>query len=251
VARSRRSRATSAAVAARAGPGDGRVHRVESLLSGELLDSSRIPYDFDLQSVGLVAVGQDADDAVADWIRALGESSLIVRSVGGAIWGWAGRGAGFDHQELDALVTAGGGTRMAVGEPATGLAGWRLTHRQARAALPVALRGPARAVRYSQVAVLATVIRDELLTDSLRRIYIAPLEDGRDGGRELRRTLRAYFGAGRSVSTAGAELGVTRQAVSRRIRAAEQKLGRSISSCAADIEIALRLEALEETPTRL
>jgi hypothetical protein len=253
VARSRRSRATSAAAADRPGAGEGRAHRVESLLSGELLDSSRIPYDFELQSVGLVAVGADAERAVEDGVRSFGESSLIVRAVGGAIWGWVGRGKGFEHDELDGLAsfTAGGDLRLAVGEPAAGIAGWRLTHRQARAALPVALRGGEQAVRYSQVAVLATVVRDELLAESLRRIYLEPLDRGRGDGNELRRTLKAYFAADRNVSIAGAALGVTRQAVSRRLRASEEKLGRSIASCAADLEIALRLDALEPSPTRL
>src|SRR5215207_4955296 len=74
-----RSRATSEAVAGSPGAGEGRARRVESLLSGELLDSSRIPYDFDLKSLGLVAVGPDAEEAVGDGVRSFGESSLIVR----------------------------------------------------------------------------------------------------------------------------------------------------------------------------
>ena len=253
MARSRRSRATSAAAAGRPGAGDGRANRVENLLSGELLDSSRIPYDFELQSVGLVAVGPDARAAVEESIGSFGDSSLIVCSAGGAIWGWIGRGGGFERDELDALIAsaAGGDLRLAVGEPAAGVAGWRLTHRQARAALSIALRGHEQAVRYSQVAVLATVVRDELLAESLRRLYLEPLEEGRGSGIELRRTLRAYFAADRKVSLAGANLGVTRQAVSRRVRAAEHKLGRSIASCAADLEVALRLEALEDAATPL
>lgn len=253
MARSRRSRATSAAVAGRPVAGDGGANRVESLLSGELLDPSRIPYDFELQSVGLVAVGPDAEAAVEESTRSFGDSSLIVRPAGGAIWGWTGRGGGFERGELDTLISsaAGGDLRLAVGEPAAGVAGWRLTHRQARAALPVALRAHAQAVRYSEVAVLATVLRDELLAESLRRFYLEPLDEGRGDGDELRRTLRAFFAADRSVSHAGAAIGVTRQAVSRRLRVAEERLGGSIASCAGDLELALRLDALETEPRPL
>jgi len=250
VARSRH--ATSAAVAGRSA-GEGRAERVEKLLAGELLDTSRIAYDFDVQNLALVAVGSDAEEAIGDRFRPLGIPSLIVRSEGGAVWGWLGKTEGFEHAELEALVssTRGADVRLAIGEPAAGLAGWRLTHHQAKAALSVALRGPETAVRYSRVALLATVVRDELLASSLRQLYLEPLEIERDGGEELRQTLRAYFDADRNVSLAGDVIGVSRQAVARRLRAVEERLGRPIASCGPDLELALRLEALESAAAPL
>jgi DNA-binding PucR family transcriptional regulator len=133
---------------------------------------------------------------------------------------------------------------VAIGEPGQGLAGWRLSHHQARAALAVAFRAESPVVRYADVAMLATVLKDELLMSSLQTLYLEPLDGGRDGGEELRQTVRAYFAADRNVSAAAASVGVTRQAVARRLRSAEERLGRPIATWGADLEIALRYEAL-------
>jgi DNA-binding PucR family transcriptional regulator len=89
---------------------------------------------------------------------------------------------------------------------------------------------------------LAAVGRDELLAGSLRQLYLAPLEQTRDGGRVARRTLRAYFRAERNVSSTAAALGVDRRTVTNRLRAIEELLGRPLGSAATDLEIALRLE---------
>lgn len=251
MARSRRSRATSAA-AAGSPPvaGGSRAERVEKLLFGESLDTSRLSYEFEAQHVGLVAVGGDARAVVGERAGATGLPELLVEAPGGVIWGWLARPDGFEGSELDRLSAPerNADLHLAIGEPGSGIAGWRLTHHQARAALPIAIRGAGNAVRYADVATLASVIRDELLTTSLHRLYLEPLEAERDG-EELRRTLRAYFAADRNVSEAGAEIGVTRQAVARRLRATEERLGRPIAVCGADLEIALRLEALGAAPT--
>jgi PucR C-terminal helix-turn-helix domain len=254
VARSRRSPVTSAPVAGKRAVGrGGRAERVERLLVGESLDTSRLSYDFEAQHVGLVAVGADARAVVEERTGTAAPLKLFVEGPGGAVWGWIGNLNGFEPVELDRLSAPerAADLRLAIGEPAQGLAGWRLSHNQARAALAVATRDESAVVRYSDVAVLASVIRDELLSASLRRIYLEPLEAERNGGEELRQTLRAYFAANRNVSVAGAEIGVTRQAVSRRLRTIEERLGRRLSACGADLEVALRLEALEAEPTPL
>lgn len=80
---------------------------------------------------------------------------------------------------------------LAVGEPAQGLSGWRLSHGQAKAALPIAIRGPKGLVRYADVALVSSILQDDLLNASLRK-QIA------------RETLRAYFDADRNVSAAAA-----------------------------------------------
>jgi hypothetical protein len=248
---SRRSPGTSAPVAGRSG--GRRVERVEKLLSGELLDSSRLAYDFDLHHVALVALGSDALKAVGDFASVAGPVQLIVPRDENLVWGWVGRGECFTPEELETLASDSrdsargrrdSGTRLAIGEPGHGLAGWRLSHHQAKAALPVAQLGPDPVVRYADVAMLATVLKDELLVNSLKHLYLEPLDRGGDGGEELRRTLRAYFEADRNVSAAAAAVGVTRQAVARRLRSAEERLGRPIGALGADLEIALRLEAL-------
>jgi DNA-binding PucR family transcriptional regulator len=63
-----------------------------------------------------------------------------------------------------------------------------------------------------------------------------------------RETLRAYFAAGRNISSAAAALSVHRDTVSNRLRAIEAKIGRPPDACAADLELALRLEEMSERP---
>lgn len=248
MARSRRSPGTSAPVEARPAAGRGRAERVEKLLAGELLDTARLSYDFEVHHVAVVAVGSGAPEAIDD--LTMGLHRLVVQADDGVVWGWFGKRDGFDHAELEALASTdrSGDLRLAIGEPAYGLAGWRLSHHQAEAALSIAMRGNDTVVRYADVALLASIVKDDLLVTSLLRLYIEPLGGERDGGEALRQTLRAYFAAGRNVSLAGEAIGVTRQAVARRLRATEERLGRSIAACGVELEVALRYEALEPTP---
>jgi DNA-binding PucR family transcriptional regulator len=134
--------------------------------------------------------------------------------------------------------------------PARGLEGWRLTHRQAQAALVVALRRSASgaATRYADVAVLASALKDEALARALVEIYIAPLEDSRGGGPVLCETLRVYMASERNVSSAAAALGVVRKTVDTRLRAIEKRLGRTLHPCPAELEVALLLDELNPAP---
>jgi DNA-binding PucR family transcriptional regulator len=98
-----------------------------------------------------------------------------------------------------------------------------------------------RIARYVDDALVTAMAKDEVLTASLRQIYLTPLEAGREGGAIDRETLRAYFAAGRNGRAAAAALSVSRQAVSTRLRSVEEKIGRPLLACATDLELALRL----------
>lgn len=108
----------------------------------------------------------------------------------------------------------------------------------------VALRRPRTLTRYADVALLAAVLKDDALARSLLDIYIAPLDDHRGGGKVLRETLRAYIAAERNVSSAAAALGVVRKTVDNRLGTIEERLGRSLHPCPAELEIALHLDDL-------
>jgi sugar diacid utilization regulator len=240
-----RSQRRSSASVLPAGSGTGRgVEQVEALLGGERLDAAGLRYDLDATHVALIAVGPEAAEVVDEILTGMSDS-LVVWPRPQTAWCWAAGRDGFGEAAMRAIsAVPPRGTRLAAGEPASGLAGWRLTHHQARAALPVALRGPVPAVRYRDVALVATLLKDELLATSLRRLYLEPLEAARGGGEELRLTLRAYFAADRNLTVAAERVGVTRQAVARRLRAVEERLGRPIAALGADLEIALRLQAV-------
>lgn len=164
----------------------------------------------------------------------------------GMVWAWLG-GRNPLPPGFDRVLAKTWPPRLplALGEPTCDLSGWRLTHQQARAALPIAQRSPEAFVRYADVAVLASICQDEVLTTSLRELYLAPLEQERDGGEVARETLRAYFVAGRNAASAAAALGVSRQAVTKRLRAIEVALGRPLAGNAIELEAALRIEALD------
>jgi DNA-binding PucR family transcriptional regulator len=184
-------------------------------------------------------------------LRQLGVSldrRLLLVRAGESVWAWFG---GRRRAEIEQVLELAGSRlpaeiALAVGEPARGVSGWRLTHQQAMAALPIAIRGPQRLVRYADVALLSSALRDNVLVRSLRDIYLAPLEEERDGGAVLRETLSVYFAASRNASSAAAALGVSRNTVGVRLRTIEERIGHTVDECAADLETALRL--LDLTP---
>jgi DNA-binding PucR family transcriptional regulator len=106
------------------------------------------------------------------------------------------------------------------------------------------LNGPNPVVRYADVALIASALQDDLLTESLHQQYLAPLEHERDGGEVLRQTLRAYFDADRNISAAAGALGANRNTVSNRLRSVEARIGRPLNACATELESALRLSEL-------
>jgi PucR C-terminal helix-turn-helix domain/GGDEF-like domain len=227
-----------------------RAERVERLLAGELLDASDLPYDFDRWHLGAILAGAGAAEAIREIAEALDRRLLLVRRGEGSVWVWLGGRSPTDPEDLRLLLRERvGQVCLAAGEPGQGMAGWRLTHRQARAALPIALRGDRAFVRYADVALLASILQDQVLATSLWQIYLAPLASERDGGEISRATLRAYFAADRSVSSAAAALGVNRNTVASRLRAIEARIGRPLGSCSVELVAALRLEELSELPS--
>ncbi len=223
-----------------------RAERIEGLLAGELLDTTALQYDFGVHHIGVIAVGRGAEQTIRDLAKALDHRLLLIRRGEEAVWAWLGSRREGDPARFEVHLSAGWSTEvaLAVGEPGQGLDGWRLTHRQARAAMRIALGSRKPFVRYIDVALVASIAQDEVLATSLRELYLVPLSEERDGGVVLQETLRAYFAAERNASSAAAALGVSRQTVKRHLQTVEQRLGRSLGDCALEVETALRLEGL-------
>jgi hypothetical protein len=227
-----------------------RAERVKRLLAGELLDVSEFAYDFDGWHLGVAACGDGASEAIEELAGLLGSRLLMVRREAGTLWAWLGCGRRFDRDQFQSLAARPLpiGVWVALGEPGEGLAGWRLTHHQALAALAVGQRrGGQGMVRYAEVALLASMLRDELLVTSLRELYLDPLQSERDGGVAARETLAAYFAADRNVSSAAAILAVSRRTVSNRLRAIEERLEAPLLVSTIEMEAALRLDELHQS----
>jgi hypothetical protein len=226
-------------------PESSQAERVRKLLTGEILDAPELAYGLGERHLGAVGTGQGVAKAFGELAKEVDRRLLLTHGEEGTVWAWLGSRRGFAPEQLAGLAERGwpAGVSVAFGEPGKGIAGWRLTHLQARAALPIALRRKESFVRYGEVALLATVIQDDLLVNSLRELYLEPLEVERDGGATARETLRAYFAAGRNSSSAAAVLGVSGRTVINRLRAAEARIGRLPD--VADMEVALCLHELE------
>ena len=224
-----------------------RAETVRRLLGGEPLDISSFGYRFEAWHLGIVLTGPPTDTFLQGLASKLERGLLLVRPARDTVWAWFGGPDRMDPTRLLAELSSrdAGGYRLTVGEPGEGLTGWRLTHRQAAAAFPLAQRGNHHSLCYADVALLASVLQDDLLVRSLRRFYLEPLEAERDGGQALRETLRAYLETNGSLSSAAAALNVSPRTISNRLRRYEELIGRSLHSGLSDVEIALRLHELD------
>ena len=229
------------------GPTQRYAKRIERLVTGESTDTTGIPYDFNAHHIGLVVAGPADPEAIRSLARNLDRRVLIVSPAKDTLWAWLGGRRVLNTRDLHRLASAAEwppGVSVATGEPDFGLSGWRFSHRQAQAALVIAIRDPEPVKRYADVAVESTLIRDDLLVNSLHQMYLAPLEQERDGGKVLRDTLRAYFSSEENVSSAAAVLGVKRHTVTNRLRKVENGIGQSLATCAAALNVALSIDRL-------
>ena len=222
-----------------------RVESIKRLLGGQRLDTSDLGYELELRHVGILGSGAKVETVLRDLATSLGFLLLLVRPEADTVWAWLGARGRLDSEEIAAAVRGDlpPGSHLAFGEPAKEVAGWRLTHRQAKATLPLALQSDNPSLRYAEVPLVASICRDDLLLASLRELYLRPLEGGRHGVSEALNTLSAYFAAERNVSSAAAALGVSRQTFSRRLCEIEERLGQPLRLCALELEAMLGLQA--------
>jgi hypothetical protein len=230
-------------------PGSAQRHaeRIRRLLRGEPVDTSDLCYEFGGHHVALVASGPAPIETLRQLAGRFDCLTLFVDNGEAPAWAWFGTSDPLDGVEIAGLaeLSLPDHTALAIGEAGQGPKAWALSHRQAAAALPVAQRARRSVVRYSEVAVLASILQDDLAADSLRRQYLDPLWAQSDRGETLCQTLRAYFTAERNVSSAAAAIGVSRRTVANRLRVVEGKLGASLGAIGPQVELALRLDELQ------
>jgi sugar diacid utilization regulator len=231
-------------------PEQRRVEQVRRLLEGGEVDAFDFSYNVDAFHLGVIAVGPGAAEVLQRLSVQLDYRLLTVSPDEKTIWAWLGGRRRPSINELQRLLSGGCSPQitLATGEPSDGLIGWRLTHRQAQAALTVALRESRPFVRYADAALLASTLQDDLLATSLHQLYLAPLESQRDGGKIARETLRAYFAAGCNSTSAAAALDVDRRTVRYRLRKIEDLMGCPPATVTPEMVLALRLHDAGGTP---
>ena len=220
------------------------LEQVKRLLRGESPEDADLGYDLNLNHVALAARGTACRRSIAELSSLLDSRLLLVSIDADTAWAWLGRRRPIYVEEVLRAASSRSDRQVSigVGESAPGVAGWRQSHHQAKAAGAVAAKSATRLARYADVCLIASAMQDTLLKTSLRAMYVQPLLVGRDGGAAHLQTLRAYFAAHRNGKSTASALGISRQAVANRLRVVEERLGRPLPSCATAMEIALGLD---------
>ncbi|HEY8501393.1 MAG TPA: helix-turn-helix domain-containing protein [Solirubrobacterales bacterium] len=217
---------------------------IQALIDCVPVVTEGIPYDFDGTHLGLVAAGTGARRAVRILAAELGCDHLCLPRPNGVVWAWLQVDSPFDAGALPDANRFERGVRIAIGEEASGRLGFRSTHRQAQAAMQVAVWQRQPITRYRDVLLLVPAIQDESCRDALISVYLEPLEQAPERNPTLKETLEAFFNSERNTSATAAFLRVDRRTATSRLRAVEERLGFSIYTHTAELEIALRLDRL-------
>jgi DNA-binding PucR family transcriptional regulator len=133
--------------------------------------------------------------------------------------------------------------RAAMGRPAAGIAGFRSSHRQARAARQVAVAAGRRCgpvTEYAEVGAIALLCGDLTATRTWVQDTLGGLATDDDATERLRETVRVFLNLGSSHTAAAEKLNLHKNSVVYRISRAEAARGRPLRSDRADVELALR-----------
>lgn len=230
----------------KASPDARRLETVKQLLSGELIHPPDLGYDFSATHIGVVGSGPGVEGEIRRLAKMLGGQLLIVQASPDQFWAWIGLKQESSTARLKDILeaTLDPAVCVAIGDSAADLDGWRQTHREAEAAFPVALHRPGSVMRYADVSVLASILGNPLLQQSLRTELLDPLAGEKDGGRQLLTTLRTYFALDRNGRATAAALGVHPQTITNHLQRVEQCLGRSSAACGIGLEAAVLFEDL-------
>ena len=220
-----------------------RVNLVRELLAGRDVDAGGLEYNLEFHHLGVIAWGSDAADSVRALAKSLDRRLLIVGAAEETWWAWLGGRVYLSDRGRATLRRwrPPQGTRFAFGDEAAGREGFRSTHEQAVAAHRIASAAERPVTHYEDVALEVLAGQDP----ERARAFVARELRGIDGedvrSRRLRETLRAYFAAHQNAATAAAALGIHEQTVAQRLRAVEQRTGRSVAARRAELDTALRL----------
>lgn len=133
--------------------------------------------------------------------------------------------------------------RLTLGMCHPGVAGFRLTHLEAIAALAVAEHYDAPVIRYEDVEIAC--LAAGILSDDARAAFVRRELGGLVGSdqatQRLRDTLRAYLKQGGDATATGELLRLHANTVRYRIRQAEQRLGHGINQRRVQLELALEV----------
>ncbi|MCE5203087.1 MAG: helix-turn-helix domain-containing protein [Actinomycetia bacterium] len=133
-------------------------------------------------------------------------------------------------------------TRVAVGEPAEGLEGFRLSHRQAQAAAGVHALAQGRTpplIRYADVSAIAFLVDQPAEAKSWVEAVLGDLAGPGEDRERLRQTLRVYLDENGSAALTSKRLFIHRNTVRYRVEQACSMLPRPLEGHRLDVALAL------------
>lgn len=233
---------------------------VDRLLAGEELDTAsaslRLGYELVRWHVAVVAwldrpqpglePFTSLERAITDLAVAPGRPLLLSRGMLVTV-GWFGATEPMRDDAVDALQFDGAlapGVRIAVGEPAHGVVGFRRSYRQAAEARRVATIAGRRAgtvTRFRRVALAALATVDQEQARAFVADELGPLAATDELSLRLAATVQTFLDEGESHARAARRLGIHENTVRYRVRQAEELLGRDIGQRTLDLRVALLL----------
>ena len=242
-----------------------RAETIDTILAGAPIDqglaSRRLGYELDRQHTGLVAwlqaheEGQDTHTAMeaafGDIREQLGATRTLLHPLGIlSMAAWITTAEAPSARQLDDLrfdMHTASGVRVAIGEPAHGIAGFRQSHieaTEARRVAELAHRPPGTITRYAQVALTAIATSDLDQARTFVQRELQGLAGDDDSTRRLTGTLRTYLDEHSSRSRTAKRLGIHENTVSYRIKQVEEALGRSVDQRTLELRVALAVSNL-------
>ncbi|MDX1879711.1 helix-turn-helix domain-containing protein [Mycolicibacterium sp. 141076] len=241
-----------------------RVTEIRELLAGGDvdIDAATVAIRYPLQRTHLAVLlwCDDSEDRLAEMERLIqqfaasigaADSPLFVSVDRATAWAWVAVPAAVIAEAvtwLGSLVPADG-PYVAAGTPQSGVAGFRLSHRQAEDARAVAVAsGPQRrrftAFGHRGIALAALLGTNVDALSAWATEVLGPLACSTDADQRLRETLQAFLKAGGSNKAAAEELHLHTNSVKYRVQRAIERRGRPIEDDRLDVEVALLLCSL-------
>jgi hypothetical protein len=229
---------------------------IEGGVENEATASARLGYELHRHHVGVVLSGEPASrpgGGVASLEReAMGAAlaigctdALIIPAGAASLWAWFGALESPGHDLLGRLESyvVSDGVRMAVGRPAYGIEGFRVTHLEAQQAARFWNVG---AMTASTIAYRAVEVVSLLASDVERARRFVANELGRlaaptEPAAQMRQTLMAFLACGDSYTHAAQALHMHHNTVYKRVRRAEALLAAPVGSRRVELINALML----------
>jgi DNA-binding PucR family transcriptional regulator len=239
-----------------------RAVRVRALLDHERVDVNRteaaLGYRLNQHHVGLIAWMPEAtpigealtgldrlSTVLANELNCAGRP-LYVPCDEAAAWSWLPMG-GHKHVAWERLTRAvaahGSAARVAIGDPAAGVDGFRQTHQQALRAqgVAVAARPGSQVTTFAEVGPIALLSADLEASRGWVWLVLGGLANDDESTGRLRETMRVFLAANGSYQTAAERLAIHKNTVQYRIRKAQEAVGRPTQDRRSDLELALRI----------